>query len=55
LAWFAEILPNPAITRNQLELMQVDTVASPEIPGFRELGITPVAVEEILEDILRNH
>ena len=55
LAWFAEILPNPAITRNQVELMQVDTVASPEMPGFRELGITPIAVEEILEEILRNH
>ena len=55
LAWFAEIFPKPAITRNQVELMQVDTVASPEMPGFKELGITPVAVEEILREILWDH
>ena len=55
LAWFAEMLPRPLITRNQVELMQVDTVASPEMPGFKELGITPVAVEEILQEILWDH
>ena len=55
LAWFAEILPRPPISRNQVELMQVDTVASQEMPGFGELGITPVAVEEILREILWDH
>ena len=55
LARFAEILPRPLITRNQVELMQVDTVASPGMPGFKELGITPVAVEEILQEILWDH
>jgi NADH dehydrogenase len=55
LAWFAEILPQPPITRNQVELMQVDTVASSEMPGFKELAITPVAVEEILREILWDH
>ena len=55
LAWFAEMLPRPLITRNQVELMQVDTVASPELPGFKELGITPVAVEAILQEILWDH
>jgi uncharacterized protein YbjT (DUF2867 family) len=55
LAWFAEMLPRPLITRNQVELMQVDTVASPEMPGFKELGITPVAVEETLREILWDH
>jgi len=55
LGWFAEMLPRPLITRNQVELMQVDTVASPEMPGFKELGITPVAVEEILQEILWDH
>ena len=55
LAWFAEMLPRPLITRNQVELMQVDTVASPEMPGFKELGITPVAVEEILQEMLWDH
>jgi hypothetical protein len=28
LAWFAEMLPSAAVTRNQVELMQVDNVAS---------------------------
>jgi hypothetical protein len=28
LAWFAEMLPSAPVTRNQVELMQVDNVAS---------------------------
>jgi uncharacterized protein YbjT (DUF2867 family) len=55
LAWFAEMLPSPPVTRNQVELMQVDNVSSPEIPGFRELGISPHSVEEILQEILWDH
>jgi uncharacterized protein YbjT (DUF2867 family) len=34
LAWISELLPKPAITRNQIELMQIDTIASPERPGM---------------------
>ena len=55
LAWFAEMLPNPPITRNQVELMQVDNVASPEMPGFGELGISPLSIEDILWEILWDH
>ena len=55
LAWFAEMLPSPPITRNQVELMQVDNVASPEMPGFGELGISPHSIEEILQEILWEH
>jgi NADH dehydrogenase len=55
LAWASEMLPSPAITRNQMELMQVDTVSSPEIPGFAELGISPHSVEEALRHIVGNH
>jgi uncharacterized protein YbjT (DUF2867 family) len=55
LAWFAEMLPNPPITRNQAELMQVDNVASPEMPGFGELGISPLSIEDILSEILWDH
>jgi len=55
LAWASEMLPSPAITRNQMELMQVDTVSSPEIPGFAELGISPYSVEEALRHIVGNH
>jgi NADH dehydrogenase len=55
LAWLAEMLPSPPITRNQVELMQVDNVASPEMPGFRELGISPLSIEEVLPEILWDH
>jgi uncharacterized protein YbjT (DUF2867 family) len=55
LAWFAKMLPRPPITQNQVELMQIDTVASSELPGFKKLGITPVAVEEVLQEILWDH
>jgi uncharacterized protein YbjT (DUF2867 family) len=55
LAWFAEMLPSPPVTRNQLELMQVDNVSSPEMPGFGALGIAPHSVEEILQEILWDH
>ena len=52
LAWFAEMLPSPPVTRNQVELMQVDIVASPEVPGFGELGISPLSIEETSGDIM---
>jgi NADH dehydrogenase len=46
------MLPSPPVTRNQVELMQVDKVSSPEMHGFGELGISPLAVEEFLQEIL---
>jgi len=54
LAWASEILPSPLLTRNQVELMQIDTVASPKMPGFAELGISPHSVGAILEKMLSN-
>jgi len=38
LAYGAEMLPQPPITRNQVELMQIDSVASPGAPGRRPCG-----------------
>jgi uncharacterized protein YbjT (DUF2867 family) len=52
LALVAEMLPNPPVTRNQIELMQVDNVASPDMPGFAELGISPRPLETILREML---
>jgi uncharacterized protein YbjT (DUF2867 family) len=54
LAWASEILPGPPLTRNQVELMQIDTVSSPEMPGFIELGIPAHSVEAILQRMLSN-
>jgi uncharacterized protein YbjT (DUF2867 family) len=52
LAWVAEMLPVPPITRNQVELMEVDTVCSAGMPGFEELGILPASAEDILKQML---
>ena len=54
LAWASEILPGPPLTRNQVELMQIDTVSSPEMRGFVELGISPHSIETILQKMLSN-
>jgi uncharacterized protein YbjT (DUF2867 family) len=51
LARAAEILPRPPVTRNQVELMEVDTVTSPSVPGLRELGITPRPVKDAVRDL----
>src|SRR5438552_1407793 len=54
LAWACEILPGPPLTRNQVDLMKIDTVSSPEMPGFVELEISPHSVEAILQKMLSN-
>lgn len=48
LAWIAEFLPKPPVTRNQVELMQIDSVTSPNAPGFVEFGISPQSIERTL-------
>jgi NADH dehydrogenase len=53
LAGVAEMLPGAPVTRNQVELMQIDTVVSADVPGFADLGISPRAMEEVLQSILR--
>ena len=52
LAWVAQVLPGPPVTRNQVELMEIDTVASAGVPGFADLGISPRAMEDVLQSIL---
>ncbi len=53
LARMAEALPQPPVTRNQVELMEVDTVAAPHLPGLLELGITPRAAADTVRDLMR--
>jgi uncharacterized protein YbjT (DUF2867 family) len=52
LAAVAEMLPRPPVTRNQIDLMQIDTTASGSLAGFRALGISPRSLEGELETIL---
>src|SRR5258706_6690819 len=50
LAWTAERLPNPPVTRNQVELMQVDNVWS----AGADLGISPHSGEYMRKQTLRS-
>jgi NADH dehydrogenase len=43
-----ELLPNPPLTTAQVDLLRSDNLASGSLPGFRDLGITPKAVEDIV-------
>lgn len=56
-AWYAlarisSWLPNPQVTRTQVELMEIDNVASSKTPGFSELGIRPTSVKDVLPKII---
>jgi NADH dehydrogenase len=51
-ALFMEFMPKPLLTRDQVKLLQKDTVVTPGAPGLAELGITPTALELILPTYL---
>src|SRR5215472_9469489 len=51
IGYVAEFLPSPPITRNQVELMEGDSVAMPGTPGFEALQIMPRAIEDALPEI----
>ncbi|MDO8977391.1 complex I NDUFA9 subunit family protein [Reyranella sp.] len=48
MGFFAEFLPVPPLTHDQVDLLVTDNVARPGAPGLAELGITPTAAEAIL-------
>ena len=52
LASVAEMMHSPPITRNQVELMQLDNVASPGAPGFGDLRISSTSLEDALPTIV---
>ncbi len=49
LATAAKLLPNPPLTDAQVFLMSRDNVASPDLPGLKELGVTPSSIETVLK------
>ena len=51
LAGVLDLLPRPPVTRNQVELMEIDTVASPELPGLASLDITPLDLRHTVREI----
>ncbi len=50
--FFAEFLPVPPITHDQVGLLTLDNTARPGAPGFAALGIQPTAAEAILPTYL---
>jgi uncharacterized protein YbjT (DUF2867 family) len=55
LARFLELLPDPPLTRDQVELLKIDNVASPEMPGLPALDITPTPIELIVPQYLSRY
>jgi NADH dehydrogenase len=53
VGYLSEFLPNPPITRNQVELMGMDNVAASASAGFEALRITPQRIENILPQIVQ--
>lgn len=51
-AFFAEFLPVPPLTRDQVELLTQDNIARPGNRGLDDLGIRPTAAEAILPTYL---
>ena len=51
LAALAEFVPGAPLTRNQVELMQIDNVADADLPGLRDLGIEPREIDTVVQAI----
>ena len=47
-AFFMEFMPKPMLTRDQVKLLQRDTVVTRGAPGLADLGVTPTALELML-------
>ncbi len=47
-----QLLPNPLLTEDQLEILKSDNVCSNQYPGFKELGISTRTVEIILPNYI---
>jgi len=48
-----EHIPGKPFTRDQLLMLQQDSVVSPDMPGLSELGIVPTPVELVVPGYLR--
>jgi NADH dehydrogenase len=51
LARLGEVMPGHPLTRNQVELMEIDTVVSPHARTLADLGIQPRGLERTVETI----
>ena len=53
IGYVAEFLRRPPITRNQVDLMATDSIATPGAPSFEVLQIVPRAIEDMLPEGLQ--
>ena len=51
-AVFMGLMPTPLLTRDQVKLLQRDSVVTPGAAGLGDLGITPTALELVLPTYL---
>jgi uncharacterized protein YbjT (DUF2867 family) len=51
-ALFMEFMPKPMLTRDQVKLLQRDSVVTPGAPGLADLGLTPTALALVLPTYL---
>jgi len=50
-----ERLPGKLLTRDQLLLLRNDNVANPDLPGLRDLGITPTPIDLVVPTFLARY
>ncbi|OAI44313.1 3-beta hydroxysteroid dehydrogenase [Rhizomicrobium sp. SCGC AG-212-E05] len=51
-AAFLQLLPNPVLTMDQVNLLKKDNVVAPTAAGLADLGITPTSVEAVIPSYL---
>ena len=47
-SYFLQMMPNPLLTPDQVELLKHNNVVSGEYPNLKELGITGTPIQSIL-------
>ena len=52
IGFFAEFLPKPLLTRDQVKQLSFDNIISGDFPTFADLSIEPTAAEVILPSCL---
>ena len=48
LSFFLQMLPNPLLTQDQVELLKHSNVVSGDYPALKDLGIRGTAIQSIL-------
>ncbi|GIX15777.1 MAG: 3-beta-hydroxy-Delta(5)-steroid dehydrogenase [Paracoccaceae bacterium] len=46
------LVPNRLLTRDQVEMLRRDNIVAPGMPGLADLGVTPTAMDAVLESYL---